>query len=362
VLNKAELDFKGGKVDAAIAAANRILAQSDDKKLSLDWIAPNVKTDLAVFQLKAGHADESARLIREVLLQMQMQFIMDPRFSKNPAEVYADSPRVLKESFNTVLVKLGEGADTKAIIDSLIDNTVPKNYSAQLQTYCSQVQESLKALDDIKTIIDSEELKYGDPLSSINDVYEENKSDPRLSETSLNKLGDTLDKLATEAQQMPVGDARPAVALSKLALAANSVERYQQAEAFSKKSIAHAKALTEGISGLSDFQLTLAFSLLKQNKIDEFKALRDQLLKSYDGRERLLIALARFTEATGDGAGALSIYNIALDNRKKNGNTQKPEWFESYSALLKNEGDQPESSKHDIFKQETSTQQGHSAQ
>jgi len=52
----------------------------------------------------------------------------------------------------------------------------------------------------------------------------------------------------------------------------------------------------------------------------------------------LLAALARFTELNGDDAGAAAIYKRARDNRTKRGNTQPPEWMDSYSTLLKKLG------------------------
>lgn len=359
VLQDAELDYKAGKVDVAIKAAEEFLRSLEDKQSAggssgfgqdTSGLQQKIKVDLAVFQVKAGHADESARLIREMLLEIQMAAPMFPNYSTSPADVYAESVTFIKDSFKPVLERLGEGDDTKAIINSLVDNTVPKNYPQRLKTYCNHVQEALKPLDDIRTIIDSEELKYGDPLSSL-EVLDENKSDPQLSKASLDKIGAKLDELATEAQQMPVGDARPALALNQVALAANSAGRFDQAESFALKSLAHIKALTENISGLPDVQTALAFAYVQQGKSAEFKALKEQLMKNYGGRERLLITLARFTEATGDGASALDIYKIAMDNRKKNGNDQKPEWFDDYNELLKKESEQPESPKHDMFQQ-----------
>lgn len=352
VLKAAEQDYREKKIDAALEKARGVLRSS---YLNPEWVYQNANADLAVFNIKAGHADESARLIRELLLQFQMASPMDPKYAESPADAYFDSVRATKAFFDEILKRLGEGDDTKAIVNSLVDNTVPKNYSQRLKDYCNQVQEALKPLDDIKTIIDSEELKYGDPLSSL-EVFEENKTDPRLSKTTLDKVGGRLDELATEAQQMPVGDARPALALKRVALAANSAGRYDQAESFALKSLAHIKALADEVSGLADVRIALACSYVKQGKIAEFKTLKDELLKNHDGRERLLITLARFSEATGDGAGALVIYKIAMDKRKKNGNEQKPEWFEDYDALLKKESEQPESPKHDMFQEKTSTQ------
>lgn len=361
VLQDVELDYRAGKVDAAIAATKELLRSAEEQQArghlpEAVYDTRRIKADLAVFQLKAGHADESARLIRELLLELQMAAPMISGYSMNPADFYSESPDTVKDYFKRILEQLGEGAETKAIVDSLVDNTVPKNYSQRLKAYCNQVQDALKQLGDIHEVTDGEQLKYGDPLSSL-DEDRQNKSDQRLSKARLDKVGSKLDELATEAQQLPVGDARPALLLYRVALAANSAGRYEQAESFAQKSIAHIGALTERVSGLQDVEIALAFAYVKLGKKDEFRALKDELIKNYDGRERVLITLARFTEATGDGAGALEIYNICVDNRKKNGDTQKPEWFESYDALLKSEGEKPESPKHDMFQQDTSTRQ-----
>jgi Tfp pilus assembly protein PilF len=88
-------------------------------------------------------------------------------------------------------------------------------------------------------------------------------------------------------------------------------------------------------SGALDVKLALAFSYMNQSKMTEFNDLKNEILKNYGARERLLVALARFTQATGDGAGALGIYEIAMQARSKNGNSQKPEWFDDYSELQK---------------------------
>ena len=82
-------------------------------------------------------------------------------------------------------------------------------------------------------------------------------------------------------------------------------------------------------------RVALAYALLKQGKNQEFKALKDELLEDIGDRERLLVALARFTEISGDDAGAAATYKRALDNRTKRGNTQPPEWMDSYNTLLK---------------------------
>jgi hypothetical protein len=342
VLQGAEYNYKIGKVDVAISAAKELLHTLEDEQLSqsngsmqdTSSMLQKVKSDLVVFSVKAGDPSESARIIRELLLELQMASPMMPEFSTSPADVFSKSVTLLKKSFEPVLQRLSEGDETKAIVGSLIDNTVPKDYSKRLKVYCACVQDALKTLDGIRTITDGEELKYGDPLRTLA-IDSEGTTNPLLSKERLAKIGATLDELATEAQQLPVGDARPALGLYRVALAANSVGRYEQAESFAQKSLAHLNALVEKPSGALDVKLALGFSYMNQSKMTEFNDLKNEILKNYGARERLLVALARFTKATGDGAGALGIYEIAMQARSKNGNSQKPEWFDDYNELLK---------------------------
>lgn len=342
VLQGAEENYKNGKVDIAISAAKELLQSLEDEQLSqsngsmqdTSSMLQKVKSDLVVFFVKAGDPSESARIIRELLLELQLASPMMPEFSTSPADVFGESMRLLKESFGRVLQRLSEGEDTKEIVSSLIDNTVPKDYSKRLKVYCEHVQDALETLDEIRTITDGEELKYGDPLRTLA-INSEGTANPLLSNERLAKIGASLDELATEAQQLPVGDARPALGLYRVALAANSVGRYEQAESFAQKSLAHLNALAETPSGALDVKLALAFSYMNRSKMTEFNELKNEILKNYGGRERLLVALARFTKATGDGAGAFGIYEIAVQARSKNGNAQKPEWFDDYNELLK---------------------------
>ncbi len=342
VLQDAEKNFKSGKVGVAVSTAKELLRSLESNESSqpsnglqdTSGMLQKVKSDLVVFFVKAGDPSESARIIRELLLELQLASPMMPEFSTSPADVFSKCLPLLKESFGPVLQRLGEGDDTKAILGSLIDNTVPKDYSKRLKVYCAHVQDALKTLDELRTITDGEELKYGDPLRTL-EIDSEVTSNPLLSKDRLAGIGATLDQLATEAQQLPVGDARPALGLYRVALAANSAGRYEQAESFAQKSLDHIKALADKTSGALDVKLALAFSCMNQSKMTEFKDLKNEILKDYGGRERLLVALARFTKATGDGAGALGIYEIAMQARSKNGNTQKPEWFDDYSELQK---------------------------
>jgi len=293
-LNDAERIYKDGKTAVAIEQATKLLGTHDNSVLKSDRVARDAKADLCVFQLKAGRPDESARLIRELLLTLQLEAPMDPRFAPAPAEVYAQFPKMLKDNFGKVVVRLGETKDTKQILDALVDNTVPKDYASQLNAHCKRVDQALKKLDELKSIADGEELKYGDPLSSLDEEPATDEGKPDTA--TLDKLGSTLDELATNAQQMPVGDARPALALYRLALVANSMKRFPQAETLAKQSISHINALSDDVSGLPDVQVALAYALAKQGKIDEFKAVKDEYQKTGDERERLKTALNRFEE------------------------------------------------------------------
>lgn len=307
--------------------------------LESERVSPNTMAAETISQLNAGHPDESARIIRVMLLNLQLALPMDPAFSKNSAELYAKSPQTLKEFFYKALEKENANADTKDIIDSLINNTVPKDYSKQLEKYCARMDSALKQLEAFKSTADEEQLKYGDPLTSLQDSNERKSQESGgvtsdVNITAVEKLAKTLHELATEAQQMPVGDARSALGLYGLALVANSMKQYQLAETYANQSISHLKALTEEIAGLPDVQIALAYALLKQEKLNEFAAIKDEILKQAGERERLLITLARFCEIKHDDSEALRIYKIAMDNRVKQNNSQKPEWQNDYDALL----------------------------
>lgn len=307
-------------------------------------VSPSAMAAETITQLKTGHPEESARIIRVMLLNMQLALPIDPTYSKNSAVLYASSPQMLKDFFYRALDKesankQNANADTKAIIDSLINNTVPKDYSDRLKKYCARMDSSLKQLDAFRSAADEEQLKYGDPLTSLQDSNEKDSQDTGgvtsdVNMTAVEKLAKTLHELATQAQQMPVGDARAALGLYRLALVANSLKQYQQAETYANQSIAHIKALTDEIAGLPDVQIALAYALLKQEKLNEFAAMKDEILKQAGERERLLITLARFCEIKHDDTEALRIYKIAIDNRVKQNNSQKPEWQNDYDALL----------------------------
>lgn len=334
-LVEAETNYKTGKVDDAINQAKSLVDVTDSSFLESDKVAREAKADLAVFQLKAGHPDQTAMLMRELLVNLQLELPMDPRYATNAATVLAESPQTLKDYFGSVTKRLNESADTKAIIVSIIDNTVPKDYSAQLKSYCKRLQATNDQLQAFQTIADGEELKYGDSLSSLDAADADSASDPKLSASTLDELGKTLDALATQAQQMPVGDVRAALGLYRVALLANSAQRYKQGETFAQQSIDHVRAVADRLPSIPQVRVALAYALLKQDKKPEFNALKDDLLKCKDDEERLLVTLARFTEASGDDAGAAAIYKRALDNRTKRGTTQPPEWMDSYNTLLK---------------------------
>jgi len=318
VLKEAEQIYAEGKVKEAIARITEVLGSQEKKGWNSERITREAKFDLALFQLKAGNGSETARIIRELLIEVQLEAPMDSHFSKKAAAIYESAPDLLKAQLRDLVKRFGEAAGFDLILNRFVENTVPKNYSARLNSYCVRLTEALEPLENLHEIIDGEQLKYGDPLSSL-ETDVENKSDSRLSEASLNKLGVRLDSLATEAQQMPVGDARPALALYRVALAANSAGRYDQAEVFALKSIQHINGLTDEIAGLPDVQVALAYAYAKQGKIAEFKTLKSKLMNSNDISRgtRLLVTLARFTEATGNGAGALEMYKTLMDKWKR---------------------------------------------
>jgi hypothetical protein len=339
-LDEAENNYRSGKFDLAFTQLSSLVNYTDQNHLTFEEPSRAAKADLAFYQLKAGQPDQTAKLMCELLLNSQMELPMDPRFSTNPALVFGETPAKLKDYFKKMLKRLEEKGDFQPILDSIIDNTVPHNYSAQLNTYCKHLKDACDQLNDLHSIADSEELKYGDPLSSLDDKAVSQDKPDNLDK--LDKLGSTLNDLATQAQYMPVADLRASLALYRLALVENSAGRYKQAETFAQQSINHIKPIADNLPAVAQIRVALAYALIKQGKTDEFKALRDDLLKSLSDpipgnstQERVAVSLARLTELAGDDQGAVSIYKRILDSHAKNGDKQKPEWLDAYNELLK---------------------------
>jgi hypothetical protein len=334
-LEQAENSFKSGKLAEAVEQASSLSKLTDSSAFQSDTIAQAAAADLAVFQFKAGHPEETARLMRQLLLKLQLELPMDPKFATAPAQVLATAPAMLKEQFAKVIARLGEKSDTGTIIDLIIDNAAPKNYAAQLKTYCARIEAVMKELEPLRSIADAEQLKYGDPLTTLENDAKEMESDPKTSAANLSKIGTNLDALATQAQQMPVGDGRPALGLYTLALVANSAGRYEQAAKFAELAEQHINAVMDDSPMLKQIHVATGYALLKQGKTDEFKALKDVLAKSPDNNERMLVTLARFTEKSGDDAGAAAIYKRVLEKRGDSSNQPPPEWMHDYNELLK---------------------------
>lgn len=304
--------------------------------LESERVSPQAKVAETISQLKAGHPDESARLIRELLMESQLALPMDPSFSNSSADLYVKSPQMLKDFFFKILEKDNASLDTKTIIESLINNTIARDYSTRVKAYCSRLDKTLKQLEEFRADADSEALKYGDSLTSLIDDSGTSNGEigSNVNTTAIEKLAKTLHELATEAQQIPVGDARPALGLYRLALVENSLKNYAKAESYADQSLLHIKSLTDDNAGMNDVQVARAYALLKQHKLDEFSSAKEEILKHSVDRERLLITMARFCELNHDDAEALRIYKIAIDNRVKQNNSQKPEWQNDYDALL----------------------------
>lgn len=334
-LEDAEKSYRDGKIDVAIQKATALLDVRDSSVLQSDSVAREAKADLVVYQLKAGNADQSSKLILELLTDLQLAMPMDPKYSTNAADVIADSVQSLKDYFAEVAKRLTEKEETKQIIDSLIDNTVPKDYRAQLKLYYSRMDAVDRELLELKFAADSEELKYGDSISSLHEPDSENKSDPKLSAEKLEKLDKILVELFDQARQMPLGDARASLGIYRLALVANCAQRYWQAELFAQQALSQIKAINNGTASLPEIKLALAYALLRQDKKKEFNDLKDDIVKNFDNRERVLVSLARFCEAAGENAEAVEIYKRLLDSRKQQGNSQLPEWLDAYNNLLK---------------------------
>lgn len=334
-LDEAEKSFKDGRVDDAVKQATALLGVKDSSFFQSDAVAREAKADLVVFQLKAGNADRSASLISELLRSLQLELPMDPRYASNTADVLAESIQTLKSYFAGVVNRLNEKDETKQIIDSLIDNSVPKDYREQLKTYCARMDAIGHELADFKTVADTEELSYGDSLTDLGDPIVENKSDPKLSADKLEKLDKALLELSDQARQLPIADARASLEIYRLALVANSAQRYWQAELFAQQALSRLKALSNGASGFPDVKIALGYALVKQGKKKEFNDLKDELLKNFDNRERVLVSLARLCEANGENSEAVSVYNRILESRKEQRNSQVPEWMDKYNSLLK---------------------------
>jgi len=337
-LDEAESSFRNGKLRESIDQASSLLNLTDSSFFQSESIAQEAKADLAVFQLKAGNPDQTAKLMRELFLSLQLELQADPKFPIEPAQVLAGAPAVLKEHFSKVINRLHESPDTKLIVESIIDNTYPKNYASQLKTFCTRLKATLDQLEPLRSVAETEELRYGDPLTPLADETADDDSDPRLSAANLEKIGRNLDTLATQAQQLPAGDLRAAHGLYTLALLANSAKRYQQAEMFAQQGVRHVEAIADNLPLVEQLQIVLAYSLLRQGKTEAFNSLKDDLLKRTGDQEPLLVTLARLTQFSGDNSGAASIFKRSLDNRTKRGSTSPPEWIDNYNQLLKELG------------------------
>jgi hypothetical protein len=334
-LDAAETDFKNGKVSEAIEQASKLIDVTDDSIFKSDLVAQKAKADLAIFQLKAGHPDVSAALIRQLLLNLQLDGQADPKFALDPAQVHAGAPAIMKEYYSQIIDRLYEPATTRDTINALIDNTFPKDYSKQLKAYCAHLKEALEQLETFRSTADSEELHYGDPLFSLADDGSVDDSDAHLSVANLEKMGKKMDELAQQGQDLPVGDLRAVHGLYTLTLLANSAKHYDLAENFAQLCVKHANAIAEHALLVDASQIAQAYSLLKQGKTQEFKSMRDDVLKRLDDQERMLICLARFTQLSGDKSGAADIYKRALDLRARRGPKSPPDWMDSYNELLK---------------------------
>lgn len=335
-LDRAEKSFHDGKVSLAVDEASSLINLVDSSFLQSDQVAREAKADLAVFQLKAGHPDETARLMRELLLSLQLDMPILPEYDVKSSEILIGAPAMLKEYFAKVVDRLGETSQTKLIVDSIIDNTCPKDYAAQIKAYSKNLQVSMLQLEPLRSTAESEELKYSDSLS---ELEPEQSGQPGAADAdALKKIGASLDKLATQAQQMPLGELRPVLGLYRLALVANSQKNYPLAEEFARQSAAHLKAVPGNFPITAQIQLALAYALMQEGKKVEFKSVMDALLKRIDGEERLLVGAARLTERSGDAAGALNIYQQALAVRTKGGAKSAPDWNEAYARLLKKVG------------------------
>ncbi|MGD9683907.1 MAG: tetratricopeptide repeat protein [Candidatus Obscuribacterales bacterium] len=353
-LEEAEKSYRDGKIDAAVEQATKLVGVKSGGILGSDENSREAMADLAVFQIKAGHPDESARLIRVLLLAMQLELPMAPGYESDPAGLYAESPKMMKEYFGKVLARLGERdpGDTRAIIDSLIDNTVPRDYEEQLEAYCKSMKEALGPVAEFRSIADGEQLRYGDPLTSLTDDGSDSAGDGKgPSAAKLDKLGSTLQELAEKARAMPVADVRPALALYQLALVANGSRHFDKGEKFAGEAIQSLDSLTEDSPAAPDFQIALAYALIKQAKIDDFRALREKVLKNGAVNERHIVTMARLTDLAGDTAGALQIYKTALDRRTKSGQTQDPDWLSSYNELAQREGQRVEPARQEELDQ-----------
>lgn len=277
-LQRAEDAYKAGDINAAIEAANSLTNVVDSSIFRSDSTARDAKADLVIFNIKAGHPDISARFVRELLLSVQLEMPMAPGFDKDAAATFATAPTILREYFNKVMDRLGANdGDTKAIVDSLISNTYPKNYAARLKSFSKRVQFVLAELEPLKASAEREELRYTDRVTDPADTASDT-TQHHLSKAKLSQLGSTLQDLSKEAQFMPVGDMRPAIGLYQLALLANSQKDYAEAADFVEWSERHVKAFMTDSPIIPNLQIARAFAEQK-GYTPEFKSMRDDILK-----------------------------------------------------------------------------------
>jgi len=337
-LQKAENDFRSGNLTSAIAEASVLQNTVNRTDYRSVRFAGEVKQDLAVFQLKAGHPDETAKLMRELLLSLQLEIAEHPNFESEADYFLVWATEALKNDFSEVLDRLGEKPDTKMIVNSIIENTYPKDYASQLKAYCKRVRSVMAQLEPLQSIANNEQDKYGDALRSLDADGVVSAPNLDLSEANLAKLGESLDKLALEAQQMPACHLGPALGLKTLASVANSQKRFHQAAMFAKQSEQHVIAVAKDYLVLPEIKIVLAYALLREGKAEDFKAVIDDVLKPADERDTVLVTAASLVERSGDDAGALEIYKRMVSKGKKNNEYLDSWWFDSYDRLLKKIG------------------------
>src|SRR5690606_22682007 len=141
---------------------------------------------------------------------------------------------------------------------------------------------------------------YIDPLDDFQDRESVETRTEELKNFNLQSCGETLNKLAVRARYLPVGDLRPSYAIYTLALLSNSMGLYEQAEQFAKQGLDHTRELGNTLPLARQLEVTIAYSLMRQDKTEEFKTFRDDLLKRLGDNERLVIALAKFSQVSGD--------------------------------------------------------------
>jgi hypothetical protein len=342
-LKLAESKYRANDLAGAIQIANALRNKIDSSAFASDDVSNKAKCLLVLSYLGTNNIASAKTISTELLLDLQESLILDPKFETNKASVMAGAPGQLNMQLRRSRVQLGnEQAVPESRITLLMDALFPGHYQfapyeAQLSDYfkrrdraSKQIEPLRSSIEEIPESFDAETLGSADSLSRVSKA----SSFRPLSASKINQLSKQLQALAAEAQRLPVGDLRPAVDLSTLAMAAELSGQKSQAEELLRLSIASIEQLAPNYPILLSTQYQLASLLLAHKKDNEFKLLLKDMVAHAD-HEKALSSTAGLAAAAHDYQLAADLYARVLELKKSQGNKNRPSWLQHYSLILK---------------------------